>query len=852
MNVFLPKTVFSLLAGVFLLLLVPVMLEAQTKRSDQLTALKDTPAKYYFEGILTPGGIITQAKNGVAIVDQSMTVPAANGGSVFTIVYTPKPGFVGRDTFEYNVRTCPSGLSCYQEVSVAVTVRLSKVDAVDDLYYMPSNGSSISLNVLGNDKSDAGGLKLMGIAATNNGMASFTEGSPNVDFKAAPGFSGISKLIYTVCDKSGACDQGSVSIFVDRQDRSKPDTFRVFTVKNDLLDVLIPGVYTLIEQPLNGLFDNKTDVPTYRPNSNFSGKDYMIFQDGSAKIVVEVTVLDRVRNKYAFGDRGDVLPGKSVEIDVLKNDAYGYGAGCISVAQAKFGRITYDDRNKGIVSYRAPNGFIGVDEFTYTSYPPGCGGVPEVAKVLVYVSNYEPAAPKFVMTTPKATPLVISYNAPVSDFQFRVQKQSLKGKVVYLQGPVDSIILGQRVQGHNLLLYIPSSTASGTDEFEVSYCTAGESANCKNRRTVKIEVNILNISNPDGGPSCFADCVWAGDMNRDGIVSLGDLLSLGQTLGEIGPKRSQIDANQWYGQSAAKWNNPYYSGPDLENMDSNGDGFITAADTTAIGKFYGKTKAIIPTQLPYNLYDVRINGDTEVEPGGTFNFELVMGDSKTPVIDFYGMVMNVPYNKDFFKSFDITFDDQSWLAYNSAVVSMTKNNPGAVEAALTRVNRKPVSGRGRIARGKGIVVDIIDGVGAADQQGPSYIEFPGGTAIGIGPNGEQFGITIAPYQIQIKRKEDTNKPYNGINGRPLTQQKPNPIARIYPNPAINTVRIDFKTNQEIQRLQVFNTMGSMVQEIVGNGNPYAEINVSDWNNGIYFVKAYTKNGVVGEKFEVLK
>ncbi len=849
MNVFLPKTVVYTLCRVFLFLLVPLMLSAQLKQLDSLVTLQDTPSKVIYEGV-SSSGVIAPPKHGRASLDVAMTVDGSNGSKIFTLVYEPNAGYIGLDTFTYFVRTCVAGNNCFKEVTVAVTVKLSKVDAYPDLYYIPSAATPVKLNVLTNDISNVGGLEIVSVSTINNGTSKITKGDPNIEFQAKPGFSGTAKLIYTVCDKVGSCDQASVSIFVDRNDRSKPDTVKIFTLKNESAPVLIPAVYGVTIDPQYGFFNGELDVPVYTPNPNFKGLDYLTFEDGNAKIVAEIEVLDQVRNKFAVDDRADVLPGKNVEVDVLQNDGYVYGAGCIEYVQPKYGQVSYDSRNKGIFTYKAPNGFIGVDQFTYKSYPPGCGGVAEEATVYVYVSNYEPAYPKFLMSTAKSTPLVIAYNVPIENYTFNIVAQAKQGKVLFFPGSVDQIIAGRRILGYNLLLYVPNLGYTGLDAFEVSYCPA-DSKDCKNRKSIKVEVDVLNVGNPIL-PSCIDDCVWAGDTNQDGIVDLNDLLPLGLHMGEVGVARGGADLNEWYGQHGSDWNNPYVTGYDLKHLDTDGDSLIMDRDTLAISKFYGNTHSFVPTAIPFYNYEIRIVSNQELEPGKPFEFDLVIGDQKNPVVDLYGFTFALPYNSKLFKpnSFTVSFNEDSWLGYNSPVLSMTRDNKkGLLEMAYTRTNKVLVSGYGRIGKGKGVVIDAIDGFSLPDDgDGETVIRFEGGTGTGISSTGQTFGIRVAPFELKFKKTG--TKPTIPNLGRPLEQKQPS--VRLFPNPASNVVRLDLRNGATLQRLQIFNALGQLVHNSLGDGNPYAEIGVSHWIEGMYVAKVFTDKGVYSEKFEVLK
>lgn len=850
MNVFVPKTVLHALFRVFLLLLVPLLLPAQTKQLDSLVTLKDTPSKVIFEGVMSTG-VFAQPKHGRAYLDPSMTVNGSSNTRIYTLVYEPQAGYIGLDTFAYAVRTCITGNSCFKEVTVAVTVKLSKVEAYPDLYYIPSSATPVKLNVLTNDIANLGGLEIVSVSTINNGTAKITKGDPNIEFQAKAGFSGTAKLIYTVCDKVGSCDQTSVSIFVDRNDRSKPDTVKIFTLKNESAPILIPLVYGLVEQPQSGFFNGDLDVPVYTPNPGFKGSDYLTFEDGNAKIVAQIEVLDHVRNKFAIDDRADVLPGKNVEVDVLQNDGFEYGAGCIDYSQPKYGQVSYDSRNKGIFTYKAPTGFIGVDQFTYRSFPPGCGGVAEVATVYVYVSNYEPAYAKFLMSTAKSTPLVIAYNVPIETYSFNIVAQAKQGKVVFFPGLVNQVVSGRLLQGSNLLVYIPNSGYTGPDAFEVTLCMA-DSKDCKNRKSIKVEVDVLNVGHPVL-PSCIEDCVWAGDTNQDGIVDMNDLLPLGLHMGEVGLPRGEVSLEEWYGQHSSNWDNPYVTSYDLKHLDTDGDSLIMDRDTLAISKFYGNTHAFVPTPIPFYNYEIKIVSDQELEPGKPFEFDLVIGDQKSPVIDLYGFTFALPYNAKLFKpqSFSIALSDDSWLGYNSPVLAMTRDDQkGLLEMAFTRTNKLAVSGYGRIGKGKGVVIDAIEGLGVPDsnEEQETIIKFPGGTGTGVSSSGQTFGIRVAPFEFKFKK---SNKPSTPNLGRPLEQKLP--TVRLFPNPASNLVRLDLgKNNASIQRLQVFNALGQMVYNALGDGNPYAEIGVSHWSEGMYVAKVFTNNGVYSEKFEVFK
>ena len=161
-----------------------------------------------------------------------------------------------------------------------------------------------------------------------------------------------------------------------------------------------------------------------------------------------------------------------------------------------------------------------------------------------------------------------------------------------------------------------------------------------------------------------------------------------------------------------------------------------------------------------------------------------------------------------------------------------------------------MSGYGRIGKGKGVVIDAIEGFDLPDSNEETIIQFPGGTGTGISSTGQSFGIRVAPFELKFKKKNNT-KPSTPNLGRELNKKLPS--IRMFPNPASNLIRLDLGNNEvRIQRLQVYNALGQIVYNTLGDGNPYAEIGVSQWAEGVYVAKVFTDKGVFSEKFEVFK
>jgi hypothetical protein len=66
----------------------------------------------------------------------------------------------------------------------------------------------------------------------------------------------------------------------------------------------------------------------------------------------------------------------------------------------------------------------------------------------------------------------------------------------------------------------------------------------------------------------------------------------------------------------------------------------------------------------------------------------------------------------------------------------------------------------------------------------------------------------------------------------------------FPNPASEI--ITFQANEHVQSIAIFTIEGKLVTTIGINGNKVNEINVADWNNGIYLFRCMNQNNAVIE------
>ncbi|HMO41215.1 MAG TPA: Ig-like domain-containing protein [Saprospiraceae bacterium] len=758
--------------------------------------------------------------------------------STVQVVYTPNPSFIGVDNFRIQRFTCSL---CVEFIDYTVQVTPSQIKANHD-YSFAARNATIPVNVLDNDVSSNGVLELRLISMTNNGTATFAPGSGIVEFTPDADFEGIAYFNYVVCNGLGLCDNGTVTVQVLGDNSNSSDTLRVFTKKNLAQTILIPNTFELSDGPANGSYNTSGDAPAYIPANGFTGRDYIRFRNGNTDKVVEVVVIDAEDNTIAFDDEAYTSPDNPVEINVLDNDLYGADSGCFSIqAQPQFGTLEADN---GMVLYIPRPGFKGVDWFTYSVNAPGCGAADETATVYVYISNFEPILSKFHMSTPKQTPLIIGNNVPISNFMYKIRAQGRLGTALILEGARDTVIYNQTVAGNNLIIYLPNQgVSSGTDEFEITYCVFDYEGNCVYEKSVKVEIDILNIASTNEVTYCFNDCIWPGDTNRDGVVNMEDLLPIGVRMGAVGTPRSEADASHWYGQYGNDWSDDLGE-VNLKHLDTDGDSVVTALDTAAIREYYGFTHDLTSAKVPFYKHDIALAGDIFFNPGDLVELDMIFGEEDSPVLDLYGFTFAFEYEPIVFKpeSVSIDYSGLTWLNYNSPILQMSQNNMrGLLETGFTRTSGVAASGFGEIGKIRFVVRDDIAGFRVGDE--PLLIEIGGGNSVASNSAGQTFGVQVRPWQIQIVAKSQEE-----IENTPLTED----LLKVYPNPTSDLLNIHLNGGQEFEQVLVYNMSGQLVFNSGKTLARWMQIDTKRFNNGIYVLSVVSPKGVLNKKFEVLR
>lgn len=837
MNVFLRRNLFFL---IFLIFLIPYEGKAQNLQEVDLTftAVQGETTIYSFTSVPIPPYIQIYPSHGTVDLVELSNID-------YELHYTPDNGSLEDDYIRLIYTQLNGPAPQMFAVNITVDVIPSQVIAFDDFGTTPVN-TPISIDVLANDSTNttSGILSIHSMPVVNNGSVSYNAGSPFVNFTPRADFEGLTHFSYVVCNDQGRCDEATVSVMVMGDNAIDTDTMRIFTNKNVTKNVFVPNDYSLVTPPNNGIFSWNQDIPTYKPNLDYTGMDYIYFEKNGHSKVVEIFVLDYVANVNVEDDNIYTTSYAPVEFNVLENDEYGIGGGCFTLlSNPQYGTIEQTVPNGNLI-YTPTPGFNGIDEFAYSVSDPQCDGDAEEGRVIIHVSNFEPNATKYTLSTPKKTPLIIGYNVPIKEFNFEIVDQGQLGDVFFMDGQQDTVLYGQTISGYNLIVYNPDpNVTEGLDQFEIKYCVVDDGA-CAFEMAIKIDMQILDIGDGNG-PQCFDDCIWSGDTNFDGIVNMQDLLPLGVGMGKMGVPRSSVDLTEWYGQYGDDWAIDFKEDEiNFKHLDTDGDSLITALDTFSISTFYGNTHSLAPNIKPYYGFQINLDGNIYVEPGEEIELKMSIGSYDEPVQGIYGFTFPFNYSPDFFvpESVDIEFSSGSWLTYNSAVLQMQKNfNNGFAEAGFTRTDGNKIGGFGQIGGVKLVVTDDIDGF--RDDDGVLSTTIGGGSLIAYDANGNPFQVSVEEFTIYIVLpKED-----DIVEGAdPLS------FLKVFPNPASDELNVQMDNDMTFSQVMINSITGQQLYAIDGEEMEQHTMDVSNLENGVYIITVFTKEGVLNKKFEILR
>jgi PKD repeat protein len=347
------------------------------------------------------------------------------------------------------------------------------------------------------------------------------------------------------------------------------------------------------------------------------------------------------------------------------------------------------------------------------------------------------------------------------------------------------------------------------------------------------------------------DCVWPGDTNADGVANLEDILNIGLEFGISGPPRDTV-CGGWYGHLAADWDDWSTDGVDLKHSDCNGDGIINLSDlpfTSNVDNSYTRLENGIsvaesngpPIKLQFNVDTVYITDASEIT---TITAGLMFGSSNVPMEDVYGVVLYLNFPGQYIDSSSqiiVDYDANSFFGGSGEVIprAVDLTEQDQLDFGIARKDGENTGGYGRIATVSFIIdADIIDG--RDEFEGQSFNVDIKVVKV-IDKFGNELEISLSPEPASVFF-------VNNIITKvvdPVLSDK----VKVFPNPVSDILNINLgELNGQV--LELYDVLGKRVIYRDIESESVLELNVNNFEKGIYLLKIQTDQGIVSKRVVV--
>ncbi|MBL7816271.1 MAG: T9SS type A sorting domain-containing protein [Saprospiraceae bacterium] len=696
---------------------------------------------------------------------------------------------------------------------------------------MTVNATDFIINVLSNDVTANGVKRLDKIVLSNHGTARISADKSSVVFTPDKDFKGVALVNYTLTDNAGHYDCGLATIHVFESNLPDYQTVKLFTRPGEKIIFTVPKNTASPSQNPQGaaswVGDPGSGVYYYTPRLDASGESrfgFLVEQNGLMKSYdVVVDVVDRPVPVFLKDDYVYMPINSTKDINVYQNDSLAKPIIDIQVQNASTRDCGVMNLQNGHLQIIPNNGFKGVFNFDYeVTY---ADGTKETATVHTTIANYEPVADAFEIVAFHGTPYEFKYNIPL--------ESSISNRTwsfVSRQGGITNEGGRYTISAKGEISYTPP-TSGDFDSFEVDYCVLG--SNCK---TVTINVRLQ----PVGALICSTDCVFPGDANRDGIVDMWDLLTVGNAIGQYGPNRADRDGS-WIPTYAENWQQTLQNGINAKNADLNGDGVISHLDTLMISANYGKINSVVAEKTPETT-KIRLHVLTTTNSaaqGDMIEITVLVGTEDLPAVDARGLSFSVGYDADLIEENTISVDflQSNWLSRYDAYLAMSKLvNRGRIEAGIARSQNRGVSGHGEVSKIRGVVIDDVAGFQTGDKP---MVRFRINDVYLMDNQGRRLMIEGKDIAIPIKiaKKDEPMKETDLL---------------MFPNPSSDFMSFYLNGINNIESLRIVDMMGKEVSRQNNIKGKQATVYFDNFTPGMYIAEVMTEKGKITKKMQVVK
>jgi len=726
--------------------------------------------------------------------------------------------FKGTKGFE--VETFASSPTIYKKIRYNFNVVESIVIAKDDFVKIENGAQSITIDPLANDEfNDVFSKSLI---VTDSKYGSATVDNQYVTYQVSPDFKN-DVLLYTVSNFSGVNDQGAIYLYADKTISADEIKYEVVSVNGSILIFLPNGntINTLIPK-FGALKKINNQIYEYVPGIA-DAFDKIVFHSGGYNIVYNIEIKSVVKDKGLVKDDVVYTPtNTAITFDVFLNDD----------TKAN-GVINYSDEltylGNGQFSYNPEPNFIGVKKFFYET---GNKLSREVGEIAINVGNIDPSdAYVYSFDVISGMSHTFSYDLPFDAYSIGINSNPLHGAASAYRQNEEILLDCGSIQGKAVVSYFPMPGYTGSDEMTIKYCAGNN--DCK---IYKLRYNVYPPV--DGACDCGTDCIWPGDVNRDGVVSPSDLLLIGKNYGQLGGARSN-SAVDWHGQNGPSWGS---ENENARHADTNGDGIVDRKDVSAIVNNLGKLSALVPSAygndrtFPFYL----IPQTTEVDSGDLVVFDVFVGSDDLPLLDAYGLSFNIRFAPGFLdsSSVEVNFVDDSWFAKQSPIIDFAaQKENGLVTAAISRTHNKGISGKGLIGQVVAVVKDEVEGFKDEDAEFIMQNVIASGIVL-EDSKGNKVNAKSVVVPIKVNRKQ-TEK----IS---LSDQ-----VVLYPNPTAGDFNLSLSGQDEMKEISILDMSGNLVRNYKGLSTKQFAIVQEGLPDGMYIVRIQTASNTLVKKLNVV-
>ena len=741
---------------------------------------------------------------------------------VFKLVYETEDDFVGESRILLRRAAILGGNDIFTEVVVQVVP--SMLEAKRDIIVLPPDQDEVSIDVLWNDITGTGNSTLVDIDLVSDGSASIT--GDKIQFSKAIGFEGETSFNYTIQDESGYMSSSIVTVIIGDPVEQANSVLNYLTSAVSPVDIfLIDPTYELAEGSdvfFGDLDASEAHVIRYVPNQASKGQEaFTLTNDNGDEIQVTIDIVDDGLSSLAVrDDKYFTTVSTPITFDPRDND-YDQNGVLIDYSD----ELTID--GDGALTFTPPTGYSGVREFSYTILQ----GAKEITGIIeIYVSNYMPQRDEYDFQTTEGEAFLIEYLAPISNYSWNMVTPPSNGMLEFNRG--SHVYACGVASGKRMTIYTPTTGFVGNDRFVLEYCI--NDGPCKE---VAVNMSVLPL---DGDCGCRgSDCVWPGDANNDGKVSVSDILSIGYNYGEIGTARTSSD-DEWSSNHAEDWSFDQEGSEDLNNKyaDSNGDGIINSDDADALYIHLDNYNNITADEVN-PLKDIPLifveTSSGPYEAGDVATLDVYLGTTERPAIDVKGVVFATQFPTDKVDPNSIKFTlDESWIGAGSTILSATSSQNGLLEVGISRTSDRGVFGGDRIGETRLVIREELDGWIPGEDD--AIITFTAATF--KNSEGKSFDIQGQKLVLDLVNRDENLE----VSG---------PEIIIYPNPSEGQLTFHANKQDILQSIELYDMTGKLVSQ-------YVDINEQSYrldhqlDQGVYTARVTSDRGVAVEKVQVVE